>query len=215
MPDLSTAQAEALARGHVMQRKFIWCDALNPETGQPDPAGFWNDVGVVTVGGSVYHGSGTLIQLAKLSATADLSVPGMKITLSGLSPEVSALVRGSTVGQRPIEVHIGIFDTANESLIPPLIPVFRGFVDDIDIRTPEVGGESTILLTCESQSRALTMRRTATRSDATAQERDDQDGFYRYTGLQHGRRVWFGQATPGRQGSGREDAIRQILRFGR
>lgn len=193
---LTGAQQTALGKRHVMRRIFIWCDALDPDTGLSDPAGFWNDVGTVEVDGRTYVGSGALIGVASLSLPSDFTIPGLSITLSGLDPSVAALVRGSTVGQRPIEVHVGIFDTETRQLIGDLVPRFVGFVDDVEIRTPEAGGQSTVILTCESTSRALTIRRTGTRSDATQHERDSSDDFYRYTGLQRNKPIYFGRPDP-------------------
>ncbi|MEX2480192.1 MAG: hypothetical protein WD928_04955 [Gammaproteobacteria bacterium] len=195
MITLTTAQQEALARRHVERRIFVWCDALD-DMGDPDPAGFWNDVGTVEINGRTYVGSGPLVKVATLSASTDMTIPGLRVTLSGLPAEVAALVRGSTVGQRPLEVHVGIFDVDTNTLIPPLIPRFVGVVDDIDITTPEAGGESTVVLTCESTSRALTISRTGTRSDATQHERDPDDDIYRHTNLQSERPVYFGRKGP-------------------
>ncbi len=198
MISLTSAQQDAISRGHVMRRLFVWCDALDPSTGAPSPAGFWNDVGTVTVSGRAYHGSGTLIEIEPLAGKSDLTIPGLRITISGLAPETASLVRGSTVAQRPIEVHMGIFDTADERLLPPLVPRFVGKIDDVEIRTPAAGGESTVMLICESTSRALRIRRTGTRSEATQRERHPTDLFYRYTNVQREKPVYFGRKAPKR-----------------
>lgn len=205
MLTLTTAQQNALATRHVERRIFVWCNALDPDDGSPAPQGFWNDVGTVEHNGRTYVGSGSLVQVQSLSASADMSIPGMRVTLSGLPPEVAVLVRGSTVGQRPLEVHVGIFDVDTNTLIgepdEELISRFVGVVDDIEINTPEAGGAATVVLTCESTSRALTIQRTGTRSDGTQHERDPDDDIYRYTNLQSERPVYFGRQGPrGTQG---------------
>lgn len=193
---LSLAQKTALAKQHVMRRLFVWCDALGLNGVTPAPAGFWDDVGTVTVGSRIYVGSGTLISVASLSAVGDMTIPALSITISGLSAETAVLVRGSTVGQRPIELSVGIFDVVTRALIGNLIPRFVGKVDDIEIRTPEAGGASTIVLTCESTSRALTISRTETRSDASQRQRDPNDQFYRYTNMQATKPIYFGKSAP-------------------
>ena len=196
MLSLTAAQQTALAKRHVMRRLFLWVEALDPDTGAADPAGFWNDAGTVTVGARSYTGSGTVIGVASLSATSDLTIPGLRITLSGLEASVSALIRGSTVGQRPIELHAGIFDTETRALVGDLIPRFVGIVDDVEIETPRAGSAGAVTLICESTSRALTIRRTETRSEATQHQRDPNDDFYRYTGLQRGKPLYFGRPDP-------------------
>lgn len=193
MLDLSTAQREALASGRVMRALFLWCDALDPDTGDPSPAGFWTGAGPIEVGGRTYHGSGTLIRPEPLSAVSDMSIQGLKVTVSGLAPETNALVRGSTVGQRPIELHTGIFDPQTHALIGDLIPRFIGIVDDVEIVTPEAGGEGGIALICESHARALTIKRTDTRSSASQHQRDPDDDFYKYTGAQRAKPIYFGR----------------------
>lgn len=190
---LTGPQQAALALGHVQRRIFVWCNALT-SGGAPDPVGFWNDVGTVVHGGRTYHGSGSLVQVQALASSSDMSIPGLRVVLSGLPPEVAVLVRGSIVGQRPIEVLVGIFDVANHALIGGLVPRFIGVVDDVEITTPAAGGDATVSLTCESTSRALTISRTGTRSNSTQHERDATDDFYQYTSLIRERRVLFGRA---------------------
>jgi hypothetical protein len=193
---LTTEQQEALAKRHVMRRLFIWCEAKDPDTGDPAPAGFWDDVGDIEYFGRTYHGSGNIAQVATLAATGDLTIPGLSITLSGIASEAAALVRGETVGQAPISVKIGIFDVDTHTLIEPLVPFFDGKVDDIRITTPEAGGTSTIELVCESTSRALTIKRTDTRSDASCRALHPNDAFYSYTGVQRDKPLYFGRVAP-------------------
>lgn len=197
---LSSEQFDALQRDSVKRRVFIWCDALDLE-GEPDPAGFWDDVGDVEVDGRVYHGSGSLIQIGQLSGVSSFSIPGLSIEISGVSAEAVNLIRGNIVAQRPLEVYIGIYDTETNTIIEPLIRRFKGVVDDIEIVT---GDEARILLTCESSARALTISRTTTRSNASCKDRYSTDRFYEYTGVQREKPVYFGrgetEAQPARQG---------------
>lgn len=196
MLTLTSEQQTALAQRQVMRRDFIWCEARDPITGDPDPAGFWNDVGNVLLEGRTYHGSG-LFNISTLQARSDLSIPGLTITLSGIDNNVAAMVRGLSMRQAPIEVYIGIFDVSNSALIGSIIKRFSGKVDDIEIITPPASGKSTITITCESSSRALTIKRTETRSQASIQERNPGDAFFDYTTGQSQQPLYFGRAAPG------------------
>lgn len=198
MRSLTPEQLEALAKRSVMRRTFVWCDAKNPDTGEDDPAGFWDDVGVVTVAddGKTYNGSGTLVSIGTLSAKSDLSIPGLSVTINGIAPESAALVRGSSVGQAPISASIGIFDVDTHALISPLSPFFVGWIDDVDILTPPAGDQSTITLTCESTSRALTIKSTNTRSPATLHLRNPDDKFFDYTAAISEQPLYFGRKGP-------------------
>lgn len=195
MLNLTTEQRAVVGKPHVMRRVFVHCDAIDLDGVTPYPVGFFDDVGTVLVEGRTYYGS-ALVSVSSLSAVGDLSIPGMAVTLSGLPPEVAALVRGSTVGQRPIRVDIGIYDTETHALIGGLVPRFVGFVDDVEINTPEAGGQSTVVLTCESVSRALTIRRHETRSEASEKQRDAADTLYRYTNVQRAKPIYFGKSAP-------------------
>jgi hypothetical protein len=192
MLNLSTAQQEALAERQVSRRMFVWCEARHPDTGEPDPAGFWDDVGVVEMGGRTYYGSG-LVQIGTMSAQSDLSIRGLTVTLSGIDQVAVAKVRGSTLGQAPIEVSLGIFDVATRALVGDLIPRFIGFVDGIEVNTAAAGDKSTIVLNCASTSRALTRKSTDTRAPGILATRFPSDRFYDYTAGQAQQAIYFGR----------------------
>lgn len=193
MSEFTLDQTEALATRQVMRRWFIWVDALDP-IGDPAPAGFWDDVGNVEIDGRTYYGSGTVITIGELQAVSDLSIPGLRITVSNIETTSANLVRGNTLAQRSIIVSLGIYDVAARALIPPLVPRFVGVIDDIEIITPAAGDRSSIELICESAARAMTIRRTDTRSPASCQERAATDRFYDYTAGQAERVIYFGRA---------------------
>ena len=196
MLDFSSGQLDALANRHVMRRFFIWCEARDPISGDPDPVGFWDDVGDVEHGGRTYHGSGTIAKIDTISAQSDFAIAGLTITLSGISNAVISLVRGEVVSQAPITVLIGIFDVDTRQLIDNLIPMFVGVIDRVEINTPPSGGTSEIIFSCESIARALTIKRTATRSEPTHKERAPSDMFFNYTGAQRERSIYFGRRDP-------------------
>ena len=78
-------------------------------------------------------------------------------------------------------------------ILPPLFRFFRGKIDDCEIKLSEDGGTATIVLTCESVSRDLTVQRTDTRSDASCKVRFPADDFYQYTGVQRDKPLPFGR----------------------
>jgi hypothetical protein len=206
MPTLSTPQRNALALRNVMRRVFVYVEALDPDTGDPAPAGFWDDLGNVDVDGLTYYGVGALGDAAtasNIAATSDMSVSPLVLTLSGLPPEVAALVRGSTVGQRPISLSFGIFDVDSRAVIGSLVKMFDGFVDDIEIKTPKSGGASMITLTCESIGREMTIRSTDVRAHESQQARQSGDDFFKYTEGTPEQTIYFGRKGPGRKNHGK------------
>jgi hypothetical protein len=204
---LSNAQRQAITLGGVMLRYFIWCEARDPDTGSPAPAGFWNDVGDIVDGPRTYHGSGSLISISSLTAKGDLTKPKLTVSLSGLDVVANEMLRGRSIAQAPIEVHLGVYVMATQVLIPPLISYFIGFVDDVSIPTPPKGGDSVISIICRSASSALDAGRTSTRSLASSAERDPADDFYSDTGAQR-KPLYFGRAAPASAGQGGAGARR-------
>lgn len=196
MLSLTGLQQAALAQRRIKRRVFIYCEAKDPITGLPAPAGFWDDVGVVDLSGKTYYGSGNIVSVSTMSGRGDLTIPGLTITVSGIAPEAAVLVRGESIGQAPITVSLGLFDVETHTIIPPLLPFFVGRVDDVEIETPEKGGVSNIRLICESTSRALTIQRTDTRSEASCKAVHPNDGFYNYTGAQREKPLYFGREAP-------------------
>jgi len=194
---LTGAQITALASGRVKRRTFIWCEALDFDGITPVPTGFWDDLGPVTIGPRTYYGSGNLIQVSTLSAKSDMSIPGIQITLSAIQTEAVSLLRGYMLAQRPIEVALGIYDIDTNLILPPLVRRFIGKVDAVEIHTPEAGSTSSVTLTCESTSRALTISRTETRSPSSLEQRAPSDTFYQFTSGQSEQAVYFGRARPG------------------
>ena len=201
MLTLTSEQSEALAQRRVMLRHFVYIVARDPDTGDPSPAGFHNDVGVIENAGRTYYGS-SLFSISDQDSDAELGVASMTVTLSGLSDEAVALIRGETVGQAPIEILLGIMDPDSHALIGPLIRRFKGFVDRFPIRT-KVGDKTTIDLICESSARALTIKRTGTRSAQTHAERAPADKFFEYTASQREQTIYFGRRDPNASQSGR------------
>lgn len=196
MPTLTSDQLDALQKRNIMRRMFVYVDALDPDTGDPSPAGFWDDLGTVTVDGKDYTGSGNVMEIASISAKSDLSIAPMVVTLSGIASAAAHLVRGETVGQRPISLAIGIFDVDTRQVIGSLVPMFNGYIDDVEIKTPQHSNTSQIVLTCESVARELTIKSTDTRSHESQMIRKSGDLFFKYTEGVREQVLYFGRKEP-------------------
>jgi hypothetical protein len=193
MINWTVAQQAALATSLVALRQFIWVEARDPDTGLPDPVGFWSDVGDVSVSGRTYYGSGPVIQVSDVEGQGNLTVPTLDLVLSSIETRVVSMIRGSVVAQAPVEYLLGVLDPVSHELLPPLVLRFRGRLDDVDFLTPQSGGLGQIKIRCVSVSRDLTRSLTATRSGPSQEERDPADAFYDYTGVQR-RPLYFGRS---------------------
>jgi hypothetical protein len=202
MLSLTSAQIAALQSRMVKRRTFIWIQALDFDGTTPANVGFWDDLGQITVSGRLYYGSGNLIQVNTLSAKSDMTIPNIQVSFSAIQTESVSLIRGYMLAQRPIEVSLGVYDIATDAILPPLIRRFVGRIDSVEISTPEVGGNSAVMMTCESTSRALTIKRTETRSPASLAQRSAYDDFYKFTSGQTEQSIYFGRTRPGDDGKG-------------
>jgi hypothetical protein len=195
MPQFDSDQIAALANDRLEQRQFLWIDARDLETGDPDPVGFWNDVGNVTVGDKDYLGSTMQGGVEVVSATP-YTIPSLNLTLNGISAAVATVVRGKAIAQAPMKFSWALFDPDTRQIIGSLIDGFVGWVDDCEIKTPAAGDQSTIVLTCESDMRALTIKSTDVRSNESQKLRLSTDGFFRHADAQRENRIYFGTTKP-------------------
>jgi hypothetical protein len=195
MLERTSDQIDALSAGYAKRRIFIDVDSRTEE-GDPDPISLWDGNGTVSYQSKTYYGAGNVIQIGTLSARSDMTVPSLTLSLSGIATEAALMVRGKVIEQAPILIRIAIYNTTSKLVLEPLFPFFRGFVDNCQIETPEMGNVSTITLTCESTSRGLTAGRTTTRSAASSHIRDPDDTFYDDTGVQRLKPLYFGSKGP-------------------
>lgn len=101
------------------------------------------------------------------------------ITLAAISPEVEQAVRGYDARLAPVEVHGLLIDPVLNTIVGVPWPALRGWVDEVEIRTPGVDGEGGIDLRIASAARALTRTLSLKRGDASHQLRGG-DRFRRY-----------------------------------
>ena len=123
----------------------------------------------------------------------------LQLALSPLTPEVAQLLRGYDARLAPAEVHRALLSLETGQLIAEPIRVFRGWVDEVKIRTGavsetgEVGGTGEATVTLASAARGLTRPLTLTRSDAEMRRRNAGDAFRRYTDIAGEVGVWWGE----------------------
>jgi len=196
MRSFSGSVLTALAERMIKRRLFIWAETRSLIDGSPDPVGFHDDLGDLELGGREYHGAGSIVKVDTISAKSDFTIPNLNITFSGLHPNVSSAVRGRAISQAAITVSIGIYDMTTDAIITQLYPIFVGFIDQVEIVTPDVGGLSNIIFTCESISRTGTIKRSGVRAGPTLRELQPTDAFYDFAGAQRERTIYFGRRDP-------------------
>lgn len=185
------------SRGGVIARSLVWVEAKNRTSGATETMGLWtgDDHQEFVIGGQtrLYFGAGNLLQLEPITMQTGLVVRMHKVTLSPLSPEVALLLRGYEPRLAPVEIHRALFWPESRDLIAAPHRVFRGWIDEVTIPTPEIGGAAQAEVTLASAARALTIPLALKKSDETQRLRGD-DRFRRYADVSGAVDVWWGEA---------------------
>jgi hypothetical protein len=187
----------------VASRHMIHVVARNRATGAQEALGLWqgDDHLTIAINGvnRTYYGAGGLIGVEPIRAGIGLEVRMLQLALSPLTPEVALMLRGYDARLAPVEIHRGLLSLETGQLIAEPIRVFRGWVDEVKIRTGAVNGngeaantgEATVTLA--SAARGLTRALTLTRSDAEMRRRNAGDRFRSYTDIAGEVGVWWGE----------------------
>lgn len=188
MRSFSTAIADALAEGAIEPRDFLWFTVRDRATGDPYSEGYWSDAGDYqanvtdpTTGNTVsrlYRGAGGMISAAPIVQAANLTVQRWEIRLSSVSDRVAQLLIGYDPRRGRVEMHKGLFAPGTQTLVAPAFPEFYGFVDRVQIETPEEGGEGSVIVTCVSATQGMVRNNPAMRSDEDQRRRSATDNFF-------------------------------------
>lgn len=188
MKQYSANTVAALAARRLMPRDFLWIEARDRVTGEPVQVGFWSDLANVSAlvidpdtGLPVsrdFYGSGSLISISDIPAIVGVSVENVTVTMSQLHDQVEEALRLYDCKQARVEIHTGLLDPDSRKLVDPAEPIFVGFIDTIEIKTPSENEEGAAVLTCASGTQELLRFNPATRSHADQQIRAPGDAFF-------------------------------------
>jgi len=138
-----TSAMQAVATAEVVRPiVLVQCDfdsgALN----------LWNGIGNLTVSSVDYVGAGTLLEIGKVSESADLSADGMSLKLSGVTDPLVSKARDEEYQGRELKVLLGAMDSTNSVISSPVI-IFSGFMDTMTIQ--DTADTATITVTVENR----------------------------------------------------------------
>jgi hypothetical protein len=203
MRTLTPAAQAALEAETVAPRDFITIYAKTRDTGAEVVDCYWSDEGSVAadvidpgtglVVTRTFKGGGGALSISAVPIVVGLVVQNVEIELSQISEHIQQLIRGYEPKQARIELHRGFVDPKSGLLVSPAVPRFAGFIDEIEITTPEQGGEGAVSVTCTSHTQEITRSNPATRSDADQRLRDADDGFFRHVALIGEQNIYWGQ----------------------
>jgi hypothetical protein len=168
---------------------FVWIEARNRTTGATETMGLWT--GDEDIAQSVQTPMGGLatrpylggvnLAVTEIKLVADLTDEPVTVSMSQIADAAQQLARGYDVRLAYCEIHVtsrvgGVFAS-----VPQL--QFIGIVDDLQIGTPEVGGDGNIGLIVRSELMTqLLAPNPAKSSDSHQKRRQAGDRFSEYSG---------------------------------
>lgn len=193
MRSLSAEILAALAAKQLVARDFLWIIARHRDTGADVPIGFWSDFGPKTAqvidpdSGSAqereFYGAGGFIKASSVPLITNLSVQTVTINMSQVADSVNNFVRTYDCKQGRVQLFRGLFSPTSRVLVAPAPCRFVGFIDEININTPEENEEGEIIIKCTSHTQEMTRSNSDTRSDASQKLRSATDNFYKDSGV--------------------------------
>ena len=173
MKSLDSGSIAALESGHYAVRALVLFDLPGGRFGMFD------DEYNLAYGGDTYVGAAGRFTLSLPPTAADQSVRGLTVTISGLDSSALAWVQSAEYHQRPMFALLAFIATDT----PQIIAVkrwFGGFIDQVTWREG-IGGQSQLIVQCESYSRDNDRAGARTRTDADQKARESTDGFFKMT----------------------------------
>lgn len=134
----------------------------------------WGGHGPLTISGATFTGIGDRGLVSLAAGQLGAAEQGATLSLSGVDPDVLALVDTLSVRGAPAVLWELLFDQAGTTLLAANI-VLRGRCDRMPIED-EVGGTSTITLNIEGAVRGLGRRSARMRTDPDQRLIDGVDG---------------------------------------
>lgn len=187
MKTISSPALAALDRGDAIVAGAV-------EIGAASPIRVWSGYGPLTFDGRTFDpvGDRGLVQVA--GGALGAAAQAITLTLSGIEPDVLALLDASEVSGAPCILWRLIFDSSGTTLLGYNIWA-RGRLDTLTV-DEEIGGTSTITASLETPARGLGRRGARQRSDADQRLIDAADGFFKNTAFAAKKTLYWGGRKP-------------------
>jgi uncharacterized membrane protein len=140
-----------------------------------------------------FQAAGGLIGIGPIPRVGNLTVGTVTVQLSQISDDIDRLIRQYEPKYGQVEMYRGWLNPETKLVIGEARCRFVGFIDDVEIITPEEGGEGVVEVTCKTLTQELTRASAATRSDAYQKLRSPTDTFRKYSATIGNREFRWGQ----------------------
>lgn len=191
MKNMSQASLDALERGEAIVTGAVEI-LSNP------PVRVWGGFGAHEIDGNIFDPLGDRDIGITLSKTVGAVAQNISLSLSGIEPEVLALLDASELQRAPVVIWQVVFDQSGETMLDATVHS-RGRVDRLPVRE-KAGGTATITVEIESAGRGLGRKTGRMRSDADQRLIDGNDGGMRRVSFAGERKLYWGGRRPSRAG---------------
>lgn len=177
---------------------YFYCQATLSTSGG-DAIRVWGGHGTIEIESNDYIGIGDRGLAQQTAGAVGGVAQGMTLTLSGVEPEVLALLDSSEIKGAPVVIRRLIFASDGKTLLDAHV-FDRGRIDTIET-TETIGGGAAIKLNVESAARGLGRSGARQRSDSDQRLIDPDDGYFKNTAYAGEKMLYWGGKMPARAGS--------------
>ena len=179
----ATAQSLLAADTPLLFRQLVWVTGLTRISDSATVTyGVWSgeDDETLTVESEsrLYYGGAGGLSVPAISYTSGTEIGRLSIGLT-INAETENLVRGHETFNRPVEVHVAMYNPATMVFVDAK-RYFKGFIGGTPLVTPAQGGQSSLTVECFSQARKGTKTVTGLKSRESQILRSGTDTFYDY-----------------------------------
>lgn len=164
------------------------------------PVAIWGGYGDLTVGEGedaiVFKGIGDRSLIKVTSGAIGGGDQGTAIELSGIEPDVAAILDATAIRRAPVVIYRLLFDASNTQLLA-MLPFKRGRIGPIS-DTSVMGGPMTLRCDVEGAARGLGRSSGRIRSDADQKLNDPEDDGFATVSFAGQKTLYLGGRPPAR-----------------
>lgn len=191
MKSFSAAAMAAIQRGDAIVAGAV-------EIMSDPPVRVWGGYGILSIDGNNYDPIGDRGLAQEGSAAIGSAAGNITLTLSGIEPDVIALLNAGEVIRAPVTIWRLIFDGTGTALLDAQI-FERGQVDRITV-SETIGGVASIQVAVETAARGLGRKGGRMRTDADQRLIKANDGFFKNVAFAAEKTLYWGGKRPANAG---------------
>lgn len=160
-------------------RQLLYITARRHDTGAVESIGIWNgdQVRDFVIGGEtrIYYGAGDFIVFGELKQEQGVVIHTLTATASPVSPEMDKVIHQYQTRMARVQGHLAFFDPETDNLVADPWRFFKGWIDTLPVNRPAKNEAGSATINMVGNSRILTRKNGAKRSDENQRKRLETD----------------------------------------